>query len=294
MAVNPKLIAAAVEAVSDEKTRNTILKIAFFALGVVMLIFLVFGAFISGLLSIASSSDLINHWQYIRTTLSEVFDGIEGDIDTDVKQQVYDFMPDFSINLSKATISDNFDGNTLILYDEVEIQQAQATIPILVAVIAIFASTKSGNSVVKSSKLELSKEHSDLSKEHSELSRELSVEYSELKHQHEQTRNIVVQEGLKRSADNAILQEKIISLDKMMNDEMARHRNLPANQVAIDGAVDVIKHGWDSILAENTEMKKEIEALKKEISQLKSEKSELLNQLSDYECAQHDTEDFER
>ncbi len=86
MAVNPKLIMVAVEAVSDEKTRNTILKIAFFALGVVMLIFLVFGAFISGLLSIASSSDLINHWRYIRTTLSEVFDGIEGDIDTDVKQ----------------------------------------------------------------------------------------------------------------------------------------------------------------------------------------------------------------
>ncbi len=171
---------------------------------------------------------------------------------------------------------------------------ATIAIPILVAVIAIFASTKSGNSVVKSSKLELSKEHSDLSKEHSELSRELSVEYSELKHQHEQTRNIVVQEGLKRSADNAILQEKIISLDKMMNDEMARHRNLPANQAAIDCAVVVIKHGCDCILAENTEMKKEIEALKKEISQLKSEKSELLNQLSDYECAQHDTEDFER
>lgn len=34
-------------------------------------------------------------------------------------------MPEFSINLSKATIANNFDGSSLILYDEDEISRAE-------------------------------------------------------------------------------------------------------------------------------------------------------------------------
>ena len=34
-------------------------------------------------------------------------------------------MPEFSVNLSKATIANNFDGSSLILYDDDEISRAE-------------------------------------------------------------------------------------------------------------------------------------------------------------------------
>lgn len=125
MAVNPKLIIMAAEAAGNEKVRKAVLYTVFMALGVVMLIFVVFTGLISGLLSIAQDNDLRNHWNYYRTSISEVFDGIEGEINSDVKNEVYDFMPEFSVNISKATIAKNFDNSSLILYDEKEIRQAQ-------------------------------------------------------------------------------------------------------------------------------------------------------------------------
>ena len=125
MAVNPKLILIASELAGNEKVRKTLLYVLFFSLGLIMLIFVVFIGLISGLLSIAQDNDLRNHWNYYRTSISEVFGGIEGEINSDVKSEVYDFMPEFSVNLSKATIANNFDNSSLILYDEKEIWQAQ-------------------------------------------------------------------------------------------------------------------------------------------------------------------------
>ncbi len=116
MAVNPKLIIMAVEAAGNEKVRKAVLYTVFMALGVVMLIFIAFSGLISGLFSVIQNSDLKNHWNYFRSNISEIFSGIEGDINTSVKAEVYDFMPEFSVNLSKATIANNFDGSSLILY----------------------------------------------------------------------------------------------------------------------------------------------------------------------------------
>ena len=59
------------------------------------------------------------------TALSMVA-GMETEIDDDVRAEVYDFMPDFSINLSKAAINSEFDGSSLILYDSEEIGSAKA------------------------------------------------------------------------------------------------------------------------------------------------------------------------
>ena len=105
---NPKLILIASELVGNEKVRKTLLYVLFFSLGLIMLIFVVFIGLISGLLSVAQDNDLRNHWNYYRTSISEVFGGIEGEINSDVKSEVYDFMPEFSVNLSKATIANNF------------------------------------------------------------------------------------------------------------------------------------------------------------------------------------------
>ncbi len=115
-----------VESLRSEKVRKTLLNVIFMSLGVIMLIIIVIVGIITGLLSIAENSNLIQHWKYVRTSLSEIFDGMRNDIDTDVKAEVYDFMPDFSINLSKATIGNKFDGNPLVLYDEDEIAVAQS------------------------------------------------------------------------------------------------------------------------------------------------------------------------
>ena len=125
MAVNPKIIMLAVQAAKNEKIRKVALYIVFMSLGLILMIFVVFTGLISGLFAVVENSNLKNHWEYMRTNISEVFKGIENEINTDVKEEVYNFMPDFSINLSKATIANNFDGSSLILYDEDEISRAE-------------------------------------------------------------------------------------------------------------------------------------------------------------------------
>ena len=125
MAVNPKIIMLAVQAAKNEKIRKVALYIVFMSLGLILMIFVVFTGLISGLFAVVENSNLKNHWEYMRTNISEVFKGIESEINTDVKDEVYDFMPEFSVNLSKATIANNFDGSSLILYDEDEISRAE-------------------------------------------------------------------------------------------------------------------------------------------------------------------------
>lgn len=115
----------AVQAAKNEKVRKAVLYIVFMTLGLIMMIFVVFTGLISGLFAVIENTNLKNHWEYMRANISEVFTGIEGEINTDVKEEVYDFMPEFSVNLSKATIANNFDGNSLILYDEDEISRAE-------------------------------------------------------------------------------------------------------------------------------------------------------------------------
>lgn len=126
MAVNPKIIMMVVDTLSTEKGRNTALKIVMVILGLIMMIFTVFAGIISGLLDVVETTDLQNHWQYIKSNLSDIFRGMETEIDDDVRAEVYNFMPDFSINLSKAAINSEFDGSSLILYDSEEIESAKA------------------------------------------------------------------------------------------------------------------------------------------------------------------------
>lgn len=113
------------QAAKSHKVREVVLHVVFYSLGIILFIFTAFIALISGLLAIVQNNNLRNHWNYYRTSISELFNGIESDINTNVKDEVYDFMPEFSVNLSKATIANNFDGSSLILYDEDEISRAE-------------------------------------------------------------------------------------------------------------------------------------------------------------------------
>ena len=125
MAVNPKIIMMVAQAAKSHKVREVVLHVVFYSLGIILFIFTAFIALISGLLAIVQNNNLRNHWNYYRTSISELFNGIESDINTNVKDEVYDFMPEFSVNLSKATIANNFDGSSLILYDDDEISRAE-------------------------------------------------------------------------------------------------------------------------------------------------------------------------
>ena len=101
------------QAAKSHKVREVVLHVVFYSLGIILFIFTAFIALISGLLAIVQNNNLRNHWNYYRTSISELFNGIESDINTNVKDEVYDFMPEFSVNLSKATIANNFDGSSL-------------------------------------------------------------------------------------------------------------------------------------------------------------------------------------
>lgn len=125
MAVDPRLIQIAAEALSSEKGRRIALYAVVIPLGLVLMILVVFSGLISGLLDIIQTTDLQNHWSYMKSCLSEVFIGMEADINTEVRDEVYDFMPDFSVNLSKAVIGSEFDSSGLLLYDDDEVELAE-------------------------------------------------------------------------------------------------------------------------------------------------------------------------
>ena len=88
MAVNPKIIMMVAQAAKSHKVREVVLHVVFYSLGIILFIFTAFIALISGLLAIVQNNNLRNHWNYYRTSISELFNGIESDINTNVKDEV--------------------------------------------------------------------------------------------------------------------------------------------------------------------------------------------------------------
>ena len=68
------------QAAKSEKVRKAVLYIVFMTLGLIMMIFVVFTGLISGLFAVIENTNLKNHWDYMRANISEVFNGIEGEI----------------------------------------------------------------------------------------------------------------------------------------------------------------------------------------------------------------------
>lgn len=128
MAIDPHLIIMAVEAAGNEKVRKTVLYIVFFVLGLIMLIFVAYGGLTSGLFAIVQNNRLKIEWAYYSKSISDVFKDVKNELGTDIKDEVYDFMPDFSVNLSKAIISENAGGDAII-FDENYLDTAAEYIP---------------------------------------------------------------------------------------------------------------------------------------------------------------------
>ena len=70
------------QAAKSHKVREVVLHVVFYSLGIILFIFTAFIALISGLLAIVQNTNLRNHWNYYRTSISELFNGIESDINS--------------------------------------------------------------------------------------------------------------------------------------------------------------------------------------------------------------------
>lgn len=124
MTVDPKIIYEAARVLSSEKVRKFLLTAIFFVLGLVMLVGAAFSGLVSGVLGIFISPDVKVKWSMVRKSLSDVINISETTITSEIKSEIYDFMPDFSINLSKAMIEKNSrDG--FAVYDSSEIEIAE-------------------------------------------------------------------------------------------------------------------------------------------------------------------------
>lgn len=128
MAIDPHLIIMAVEAAGNEKVRKTVLYIVFFVLGLIMLIFVAYGGLMSGLFAVVQNNRLKIEWAYYSKSISDVFKDVKNEIGGDLKKEVYDFMPNFSVNLSKAIISENAGGEAVV-FDENYLGTAEEYIP---------------------------------------------------------------------------------------------------------------------------------------------------------------------
>lgn len=134
MAVNASLVAKLASTATNKEDRGKMLKLIGKIVGgilaFIVLIVVAFVFFLSGLLSFISDNMLRDNWNLIRNNVIGVFEGIDRSAAQDIKKQVYEFMPDFSVNLSKAAISAKYNGNSLLMYDTSDYQKARDTMKI--------------------------------------------------------------------------------------------------------------------------------------------------------------------
>lgn len=131
MAISAAAVAKIVSVAADKESRTKIIKIVGGIVGaalvIILMIVFTFTILLSGLLSFVSKGILRDNWKLIHSNITGVFEGIDRSAATSVKKEVYDFMPDFSLNLSKAAISTKYGGNSLLLYDTRDYQKARDT-----------------------------------------------------------------------------------------------------------------------------------------------------------------------
>jgi hypothetical protein len=117
------LIKAAISAASSKKGRKIIIGAACGVLGLIVLPMFLFAGILSGLFAFFMNTKHEAEWARIMSHLEQTFSGIGANIEDDIREEVYNFMPEFSVNLSKATIAESFN-NFLLLYDSDEVERA--------------------------------------------------------------------------------------------------------------------------------------------------------------------------
>lgn len=136
MAAPEAIIAAAKAAVKvlfDKDARKKLFqKLGSLIGGGVMLTVLILCCFlmlIGGIFGLLVNTYVKENWNIVRNNIWDVFESLDRTANGEVRQAVYDFMPDFSVNLSKAAISDSYP-SSLLIYDTVEYKKAQEAMEI--------------------------------------------------------------------------------------------------------------------------------------------------------------------
>lgn len=119
-----KLILSAAGSLFDEDGRRRLVWIALIVPILICMIIMLFVYLVSGLLGFIASANVRDNWNVVRNNILDIFQSINYTIDRDIKNEVYAYMPDFSVNLSKAAISEKYP-NGLLIYDTEELEAAQ-------------------------------------------------------------------------------------------------------------------------------------------------------------------------
>lgn len=118
---------------SNEKGRKVIGAALLTPIIIILLGIGVFIALLTGLFSLlygaVRDTSVSQSWNDIRKNVESALSGVNSSINTQVKNDTYSFMPDFSINLSKSVLQKTFsEGNNsfLLLYDTKEVNDSVA------------------------------------------------------------------------------------------------------------------------------------------------------------------------
>lgn len=118
---------------SNEKGRKVIGAALLTPIVIILLGIGVFIALLTGLFSLlygaVRDTSVSQSWNDIRKNVESALSGVNSSINTQVKNDTYSFMPDFSINLSKSVLQKTFsEGNNsfLLLYDTKEVNDSVA------------------------------------------------------------------------------------------------------------------------------------------------------------------------
>lgn len=133
MTVSTAILKVVATLSSSENGRKTIGVALLTPVVILILVVGVFVALLTGLFGLlygaVRDTSVSQSWNDIRKNVESALSGVNSSINTQIKNDTYGFMPDFSINLSKSVLQKTFsDGNNsfLLLYDTKEVNDSVA------------------------------------------------------------------------------------------------------------------------------------------------------------------------
>lgn len=133
MTVSAAILKVVATLSSSEKGRKAIGVALLTPVIILLLVVGVFVALLTGLFGLlygaVRDTSVSQSWNDIRKNVESALNGVNSSINTQIKNDTYDFMPDFSINLSKSVLQKTFsEGNNsfLLLYDTKEVNDSVA------------------------------------------------------------------------------------------------------------------------------------------------------------------------
>lgn len=112
----------------DEKGRKRLLVAAVSPLFLLIFIICAIVFLIVGLITFILNCATQSNWDYVRNNIADVFSQLDYTISGEIKSSVYEYMPDFSVNLSKAVAKERY-SNLLIAYDTEELNAISEKMP---------------------------------------------------------------------------------------------------------------------------------------------------------------------